>query len=125
MKKEKKQKIILGVLGVVLLFSVYNVFFKKAEFESELTFNSSSEIESTVGREIITTLNKLQTIQIDPAFFESELFNSLINFHVELSPEPISKPDPFAITQEGNVVTESDDQQEDDSESTTPDDDIQ
>lgn len=114
MNKEKKQKIILGVLVVVLIFAVYNVFFKKAEFDPELSFDSSSEIESTVGREIISTLNRLQTLQIDPAFFESELFNSLINFHVELSPEPIGKPDPFAITQQSSVVSGSDDDQQSD-----------
>ncbi len=112
MEKEKKQKIILGVLVVVLLFSIYSVFFKKPSYESELSFNTATDVDSNVGREIITTLNKLQTIQIDTDFFSSDLFNSLINFHVELQPEEVGKPDPFTITQEGNVVTEETEDQE-------------
>lgn len=110
MKKQEKQKILLGLLLVVFLFFAYNTFIKEPSFDSALSISSASQINSDVGREIISTLNKLQTIQIDPAFFDSDQFNSLINFNVELSPEPIGKDDPFTTSQESNVVTQDDDE---------------
>jgi hypothetical protein len=51
----------------------------------------------------LITLSKLQKIDIDETFFQSEIFQSLKDFSVEIKPQPIGRDNPFTLIEEKNM----------------------
>jgi hypothetical protein len=51
---------------------------------------------ATVGGDLLVILANLKGLKLDDSIFSNPLFRNLKNFNVELSPEPIGRPNPFA-----------------------------
>ncbi|MCR4274964.1 MAG: hypothetical protein NUW02_02865 [Candidatus Campbellbacteria bacterium] len=91
---QKYKKIIGVVLGILILFVLYSMFFKKAP-EATLTSSNTSTVPSA-DNELLLLLSQLKTIDLDGAFFSDQLFLSLTDFSVSLTLEPRQRPNPFA-----------------------------
>jgi len=50
----------------------------------------------TMNFEVLNILGKLEASQIDAAFFESPLFQSLQDFSLQVVEEPVGRKDPFS-----------------------------
>lgn len=101
--------IILGVIGLFVLFVIYNIFFLDADRnESTGLVRQESTVDRTSasGREIIRTLNKIKSITIDPDFFELAAFRRLEDFSIEIEERPVGKDNPF-VPFNGLVATTS------------------
>lgn len=92
---KKNQKVVLGVVVALILFSVYNTFFKAPVVDETITGESKEIINSEVGREIINTLNQLKAINIDTDVFDDPLFDNLYDFSRPLPKQPVGKTNPF------------------------------
>lgn len=95
---KKFSKLIFAGVGLVVLMIAYNILYLQPKKEAEADFirsENQSITSSELGREIISTLNRLKTINIDPEFFQDDRFRRLIDFSVEIQPQPVGKENPF------------------------------
>lgn len=98
MKKlfEKYKKAIIFLVAVVVLFSLYNFFLAGEGDDGPLLTSEGLDGSSLAGREILTFLLEIRSIELDQDFFNSKSFNTLIDFSQEIEPQPVGRPNPFA-----------------------------
>jgi len=93
----KKHKIIITTVLIIVAFILY-VFVTSGEEEDVLT--AEVIVEPTEGtlieKNLVALLLDLQSIDLDDALFQSQVFRGLIDFGQELAPHPIGRPNPFA-----------------------------
>ena len=97
----KFKNVIIGALVVVGLMFAYNIFVlqpKKAENAGSLRSENKNAVSTEIGREIVATLNRLKSLNIDPEFFQEDAFVQLIDFSVDLEDKEIGKQNPFKDT---------------------------
>lgn len=104
----KNQKAVMGLVVLAVAFAIYNTFIKSddpAGLRSESgDIRDIRDIE--VGRDIITTLNRLKTIEIESGVLEEPLFKRLVDFSKPLPSYSQSKRNPFAFEIPGAVPVE-------------------
>lgn len=89
-------------IGVVVIIGIilYNMFYlapRQAEQDAGFIRSENQSITSTeIGREIVSTLNRLKTINIDPEFFNEERYQMLVDYSVEIQPQSVGKENPFS-----------------------------
>ena len=93
---KKNMVFVLGILLVVGGLVVYLNFF--AGNSGEALVAASSDSDSPVTKELLVTLSSLNTIKLDTTIFTNPLFESLVNFGVELPDENVGRPNPFLPT---------------------------
>lgn len=49
-----------------------------------------------VGADVYSLLGQIQSLKIDPTFFAKTVYQSLVDYTVEIPPEPVGRPNPFA-----------------------------
>lgn len=86
----KRLVIALGVV-LALIFFGYTFFIKDSAVPTVI-----SQTSSEAGDNILLLVETLNKITIDKTLFESPLFLGLQDFSVELYPEQIGRPNPFA-----------------------------
>lgn len=95
--------IVTGIMtGLALAFYVYSVYFVTPISDSDL---SIEELDSQIGREIISELEILKTLDITGNLFMDPVYMSLRDRTVEPVNEPVGRPNPFASI--GSGVTSS------------------
>jgi hypothetical protein len=99
---------ILGVLALglscVVSFAGMNSFAQEGTLPVE---GIPSEV-SNDGAKILAILDKLKNITLDVSIFTNPMFQNLSDFTVELAPEPVSRPNPFApIGKDVLIATDS------------------
>ena len=105
-KKHKKLFIILIV--VIIGFIVYSFFFTGSSDDDAPLVSESAAASDASGGELLVLLNTLKGIDLDTGIFEDTTFRSLIDFSVEINPEPVGRDNPFAPIGVGNVVVPTD-----------------
>ncbi|MDD4989014.1 MAG: hypothetical protein PHV42_01120 [Candidatus Pacebacteria bacterium] len=89
--------IILVIVG--LLFLGYWYYGTPPSGSSALlvqTGAGAGDSGQMIGQKTIALLRELEKVQIDQSIFSTASFQSLQDFGVEIQPEPIGRPDPFA-----------------------------
>ena len=91
----KNKKIIVAFVVVLVLFMVWNTFLKDAP-RPAFTNEAGRAADSEIGREIVSTLSKLNTVNINTDVLDNAVFRQLRDFSQPL-PEnlPVSKVNPF------------------------------
>ena len=102
----KYKKVLIGIAGLVVIVVLYNIFIlgDKQDQGALVSNQNQSVINSELGREIVATLNRLKSIDIDPEFFEDPVYTRLLNFSVEIDPQPVGKTNPFKIDATSAVI---------------------
>lgn len=94
------KNVIIGGILLVAMLVAYNIFYlgpkKEAEDAGAIRSENQNLTSSQIGREIVTTLNRLKTLNIDPDFFLEERFGRLVDFSVEIKEQPVGKNNPFS-----------------------------
>jgi len=108
---KKNKKVVIALIALGALFVVYRSFFVQDEVP-DLVTESRSIRDLEVGQEIISTLNRLKTITIDPEVLDDGLFRRLVDFSQPLPDYPVSKRNPFVQQIPGQNQTSSADTQE-------------
>jgi hypothetical protein len=90
--KAHKTGIAVAVI-IILLFVGYGFFFGGSDEEALV---SESAVPDAVGGDLIAILGRLQSLSLEGTVFSNPLFRSLVDFGIELTPEPVGRPNPFA-----------------------------
>lgn len=93
---KKNKKIALGIAAAFILFTIYNTFIKDTTPDFSVSGESRTINDLPTGRNIVATLNRLKTIEIDPQVLEDELFVRLFDFSKPLPDYVKGKQNPFA-----------------------------
>jgi hypothetical protein len=90
----------LVILGVGYMYIANN---KKADtpvaggtVRSTSNTLAAAPIQSDVGKELLNTLLQLRSLSLDDKIFSDQLFLNLVDFSVEIAPQPIGRFNPFA-----------------------------
>ena len=88
-------------LGLVLiLWLAYSIFFQNSDISSEGDQGGTLAHDS---QELLARLRQLDQIKISANLFRDPRFQSLVDFHQEVQPEPIGRNNPFTPT-DGSVT---------------------
>ncbi|MBP9763187.1 MAG: hypothetical protein KBD10_00375 [Candidatus Pacebacteria bacterium] len=118
----KYKKIIIILLVLIVSFILYTIFFKKDPQSEDLLVSSSNTDVQTkiVGDEIISALNKIETLKLDKGIFTDPVFQSLVDRSVPIPAEPVGKSNPFAPIGSGSILNKSTTTKATTTKSTTP-----
>ncbi len=92
----QKYKTLLIIVGVIVV-----VFFGFRMFSSDtpsegLTSEPVAGVIPEEGGDLITLLLELKSITLDTSILQDPTFLTLQDFSVDIAPEPIGRPNPFA-----------------------------
>jgi len=94
---QKNQKAVIALVVVAGLFVLYNTFLKEDSSGPDLISESQGIRNLELGREIIVTLNRLKTINIDTGILEDPRFEKLQDFSQPLPKYSEGKQNPFEL----------------------------
>lgn len=92
--KEHKMGILVVVV-IVIAFVLYSIFFTGEEDEI-ITSETSEEASIVVGADLLGMLLELKSLTLDSSVFSNEIFRALVDYSVDLAPQPIGRDNPFA-----------------------------
>ncbi|MFA4890519.1 MAG: hypothetical protein WC587_02730 [Candidatus Paceibacterota bacterium] len=103
----KKLKILIAVLVILVIFFIYSLFFSgNNKKENNLSVsNNVTQTAATVktdtnsfaeGQEVLDMLGSLKSLKIDTDFFNDKTFKSLVDFSIEITPQPAGRSNPFS-----------------------------
>ncbi len=96
-----KNGIITLIAIVIVLGGVY-YFLNRDTTPDELLVSVTPNLGDELGAEIVTSLARLNQIELDQSIFQSRIFTSLEDFTTELRSEPVGRTNPFSPV--GGVV---------------------
>ncbi len=88
-----QKALVVGTTLIVLLYVGFGLLNKTTDMSSDVTNLSDAAIES---QEIITLVDKVNSMSIDSSIFSSQLFAQLIDVSATITPEPYGRQNPFA-----------------------------
>lgn len=107
----KKYKTVLIILVIVVIgFVAYNIFVVGNNNDDAALVSVSAANADTSGGELLILLNTLRAIDLDTSIFQNSEFRGLIDFSIDINPEPVGRSNPFAPIGIGNIVTPVDGQ---------------
>ena len=83
------------IATIVILFIgvfVYKTYFQNSDISLLPTIT-----EQSVGEEIVSLYNTIQSVELDQSIFSSLTYRSLIDFSKPLVPQPTGRQNPFAV----------------------------
>jgi hypothetical protein len=104
------KQIIIGILAIALLGGGYYYFTTMKEEgkgtldtkKPGLLGNSSGDNPSQpIGADVLSLLNRISSLKIDTEIFDSLIYQSLVDYSVEIPPQEVGRPNPFAPIQGG------------------------
>ena len=110
MKPQKNTAYIKTTVFVVAILVFAGMIFMKgnysfAQSEAVTVETPSDSVNVGNGSDILVLLDQMKNITLDNGIFTNPLFLGLTDFTIELTEEPISRPDPFApIGQDAIII---------------------
>jgi hypothetical protein len=94
----KYKNIFLAIIIAVIVFFLYTRFFGNSENQSDsllIAGSGGTTQEITIGKEFLSVLLELRSINLDESLFESKSFLILRDFSQEVEPQASGRPNPF------------------------------
>lgn len=88
----KNKSLILSIVLLVLLFVVYNNFFK-----SETTSFTIDPQVKAIGANIVKTYAELQSVEFDTKLFTAPAYTNLTDFSAPIPSQPVGRTNPFDL----------------------------
>lgn len=92
----KKLTVILIIILVLASFVYFYMKGNELSKNSSLLEGSTPDVSNNVGAEVLALLNQVKLIKIDSTIFESPVYKTLVDYTVEVPPQPVGRPNPFA-----------------------------
>jgi len=92
----KYKKIIIAAVVVLIAFFIYSAYFKPGQNGALVAIENQTGRQFAAGKEVLTLLIDLKSIELDGAIFEDASFKSLEDFSLPIDPEPKGRINPFA-----------------------------
>jgi hypothetical protein len=94
LKHNLKNIIIAAILGVVLVAAYYYFVGNSSSSSEPLTVTTPSDLADSDA--LLSDLGNLQQVKLNISVFSDPGFQALSDFNVDIPPQPIGNPDPFA-----------------------------
>ncbi|MEK7187120.1 MAG: hypothetical protein AAB690_02385 [Patescibacteria group bacterium] len=88
----KNKSVLLAILLIILVFFVYNSFFK-----TDLANFTLDQSVKNIGADIVKTYSNLQSVTLDQKLFSSPGYINLADFSVSISSQPVGRTNPFDL----------------------------
>jgi uncharacterized protein YpmB len=88
----KNKSLLLTIIVLVLLFVIYNSFFK-----SETTSFVVDPQVKAIGADIVKTYADLQSVTLDEKLFSNPAYTNLTDFGVEIPSQAVGRVNPFDL----------------------------
>jgi len=95
----KKNAIIVIVVLILVIGGWY--FYKNggsSPSSSALVPSPSDASQSAIGADVFSILNSVSSIRIDASFFNSSVYQSLVDYSIAVPSQSVGRPNPFAPT---------------------------
>ena len=102
-KKDLLKKIGIPALLLIVIVAGYFLFIADSTTLSLSAPPPPNPEISRIERQILTLLSELQDIELRSEIFESQAYESLVDFSVEIVPEPVGRENPF-LPSEGSSL---------------------
>jgi hypothetical protein len=99
----KRHKMIVILILVLVGIGIWYITSSSGTPEPTLT-NAGDSLQGE-DQELVQTLLRLRSITLDGAIFQNPIFVNLKDFTVQIQPEPVGRPDPFARLSGGSAAT--------------------
>jgi hypothetical protein len=99
-----KKTIIIGIVLIVLLAGGWYFYKSGSSPASTSSLISSSDGSGSVGTDVLSVLNSVSSIRIDTSLFTSPAYQSLVDYSIQVPPQAIGRPNPFAPTGGGSTA---------------------
>jgi len=97
MKDKSSMKSWIMIAGIILVALVaYYFFFANAPLSTDAGTLQAQSGGNVVGAQVLTLLNQIQSLRINTTLFKSAAFQSLQDYSVQVPPQNIGRPNPFA-----------------------------
>lgn len=100
---KKRVKILLIVLAALVLLFAYAMYSSRggngegtASAGAGNALSKSANPTFSEKEDLLKVLMSLKSIKLDTGFFDNKVFQSLVDFSVELPPEESGRPNPFS-----------------------------
>ncbi len=98
---QKYKKIIIIIALLIIAPIIYSFFNKSTPSSDDALLvssnpNTAARQSQSVGNEIISALNQIQTLNLSNDIFEDSVFRSLVDRSESLPSEPVGKNNPFS-----------------------------
>ncbi len=90
MKKNILIAIVLLAIGIAGF-----MYFGKSGTETSILISQNSKANS-IGADILSALNQLDSLKLDESVFEDASFKTLVNFSRPIQSQPVGRNNPFA-----------------------------
>lgn len=88
----KKNKMMLG--GIIVVAALVWAYF--TYFSGSSAPLTATDADSSIGGDLLVTLNSISTLRLDDSIFKDPVFQSLSDFGVTIPPQDSGRRDPFA-----------------------------
>jgi hypothetical protein len=100
------------ILGIVLVLGGIYYFYSSGSkvvpdtgaIDTSFATADVSDGSDLVTPDVLSILNKIRELRIDPAIFGDASYQSLVDFSIAIPPENVGRPNPFAPIS-GSVVS--------------------
>ena len=94
--ENQNNKLYAILLVVIIIAFAWYFFFREKPSQDLALLELESGPSSATTFEILSTLNQVRNLKIDSEFFRSQAYQSLVDYNVEIIPQPIGRQNPFA-----------------------------
>ena len=91
-----RNKYMIAGLALVVGITAWYVLRDSQPTGDLLVTEDFSGATSEADRDLVTTLLQLRAVTLDGAIFEDPAFRGLRDFGIQIVPEPVGRPNPFA-----------------------------
>jgi hypothetical protein len=88
----KNMVLVLVIVACAVGFFVYQNYFSGGEKEL-LVSSTPMDLGS---EELLTSLSSLKAVRLEASLFSDPIFLSLVDFGINIPPQPVGRPNPFA-----------------------------
>jgi hypothetical protein len=93
-----KNTLIIGLIIVAVLGGAWYFYDSGSSPTSTSSLISSGGASDSVGSGILDILDSVSSIKIDTSFFSSPAYQSLVDYSIQVPPQNVGRPNPFAPT---------------------------
>ncbi|HEY4494579.1 MAG TPA: hypothetical protein VJC02_00570 [Candidatus Paceibacterota bacterium] len=97
-KVNSKKPIIISVAVIIIIILAYFYFTGTPnDASSSLVYQEGSSEAALASSKVLTLLNQINSLKIDPKIFGGALFQSLVDYTVVVPEQNVGKPNPFSL----------------------------
>ncbi|MFA5830826.1 MAG: hypothetical protein WC878_03280 [Candidatus Paceibacterota bacterium] len=107
MKKSKKIFLITGLFVFAALGFMFVSGGNSLAQENQISVETASGASNETGEQILALLEELTRVELDVSIFDDPVFQSLKDYHVDLTEEPKQRDNPFAPIGQDVIIEET------------------